>query len=408
MTARTTSATHGLLAALRHGDWLDRRRLLGYAVILGAFEIAVALFWVFASHGNLDPTGKPLGTDFISFWAASRLALGGTPELAYDPAAHAAIEALPFGGATIGYFSFFYPPIFLVICLPLALLPYAVALGMWIAVTAGAFALAVRRLLPRLAPVELLAGATFPAILINAGHGQNGFLSAALFAGGFLVLDRRPLLAGLLLGCLVFKPQLAILVPFALAFSGRWTALAGAAIAALGLAAASWLMLGSESWTAFVSSLLLAQATLSDSLVEPGKMVTVCAAARLLHLPSAAAFGLQLLFSGAMVAVLLRFGRQLDGVMLSALTVTATFLATPFAFDYDLMLLAIPLAVLFQRGREGAFLPYEKLALFCGFVLPLAARPLGLGLSLPVAPLVTLMLLVAIVRRVRSETASAA
>lgn len=385
--------TARFVQALRSAPWLQRSRLLGYAAILGAFELGLLLVFVLGGRGNLDPTGKPLGTDFVSFWSASRLALEGTPTLAYDPAAHAAVQSAVVAGAEIGYFGFFYPPVFLLICLPLALAPYGVALVAWLLTTGAAYLGAIRHLLPRLQPLELLACATFPAILLNIGHGQNGFLSAALFGLGFVLLDRRPLLAGALLGCLVFKPQLAVILPFALAFSQRWPAFAAMAASAVLLCLASWLVFGSETWTTFFSGLFLAQQTLSEGFVDPGKMISLFAAARLLHLPSALALALQVAAALAMLALLLPRARTMSTPLLGAVSVLATLLATPFALDYDLTLLAIPLAVMLRTGRDQGFLPFEKLALLIGFVLPLAARPLALGLGLPVAPLVVATLL---------------
>jgi hypothetical protein len=61
-----------------------------------------------------------------------------------------------------------------------------------------------------------------PAVMINLVSGQNGAFSAAILAGGLMLLDRRPVLAGLLLGLLCYKPQLAVLVQVALVASGRW------------------------------------------------------------------------------------------------------------------------------------------------------------------------------------------
>ncbi|HEV2514372.1 MAG TPA: glycosyltransferase family 87 protein [Devosia sp.] len=402
MVRQAKIVTGRLAQALRTADWLRRPRLLGYAAILGAFELALLLVWVFSAHDNLDLTGKPMGTDFISFWSTSSLALSGTPALAYLPEAHAAVQAAQVGGAAIGYFGFFYPPVFLLVCLPLALLPYGVALTTWLIATGVPYLFAIHRLLPRLGAVEFAACLTFPAILLNAGHGQNGFLSAALFGLGFVLLDRRPWLAGALLGCLVFKPQLAVILPFALAFSGRWPSFWAAAVSAALLTAASWALFGSETWAAFISGLLLAQQTLSDGFVDPGKMVSIFAAARLLHAPPLVALGLQVAAAAVMIVMLARVSRATTGPMLGALSVLATLLATPFALDYDLTLLAIPLAVAFRSGYGKQFLPYEKLVLLLGFALPLAARPLAVGLGIPVAPLVVLALLCLLVARLAS------
>ena len=75
----------------------------------------------------------------------------------------------------------------------------------------------------------LLLALAFPSVLINVGHGQNGFLTAALLGGALVVLDRRPLVAGILLGLLVYKPQYGLMLPIVLAVSGRWRCFAAAA-----------------------------------------------------------------------------------------------------------------------------------------------------------------------------------
>ncbi|WP_029586365.1 glycosyltransferase 87 family protein [Bradyrhizobium sp. URHD0069] len=67
------------------------------------------------------------------------------------------------------------------------------------------------------------------AVFINAVGGQNSTWTAALFGGGLSPLERRPLLAGGLLGLLIYKPQLGLLIPVALA--GRhWRASEGVAV----------------------------------------------------------------------------------------------------------------------------------------------------------------------------------
>lgn len=45
---------------------------------------------------------------------------------------------------------------------------------------------------------------------------QNGFLSAGLFGGALVLLERRPVLAGALFGLLTYKPHLGLLVPIVL------------------------------------------------------------------------------------------------------------------------------------------------------------------------------------------------
>ena len=201
---------------------------------------------------------------------------------------------------------------------------------------------------PRFEAAVLLA---FPAFLVNAGHGQNGFLSAALIGAGALQLERRPIVAGLLFGALVYKPQLALMIPIGLIASRRWTALAAAAAAAAALCAATYLIWGEAVWRGFVDASPLARAALERHLVGDEKMQSVFAAVRLLHGPLALAYGAQGLTALAAAAALFWLQRRdFRGPSEAAALVAATLLASPFLLDYDLTLLAFPLAYLARAG----------------------------------------------------------
>lgn len=373
-------------AILRDADWLDRDRGRAYARILFVFSFAGALIWIALAHGGVDRAGKPLGTDFVSFWTASQLALEGRAAQAWDVAAHWDAQKALFG-AGVGYSAFFYPPPFLLICLPLAALPYFGSLVVWLAATGYAYWRVVRALAgPRIDALALLA---FPAVLVNAGHGQNGFLSAALIGAGALLLDRRPLVAGLCFGALVYKPHLALMIPIGLIAARRWTTLAAAAAAAAGLAAASWLAWGEAAWRAFFAAAPLARATLERNLVGDEKMQSVFAAVRLLHGGLTLAYGLQALAALAAALALARLAlRGARGEALGVAMVAACLLASPFLLDYDLTLLAIPIAWLAREGLRAGFAPGEKSALALAYALPLFSRALAGAFGLPPAPFV--------------------
>ena len=80
-----------------------------------------------------------------------------------------------------------------------AAVPYAWGLAVWLVASFAAYLATLRAILPR--PETLLVAAAFPAVFINVGHGQNGFLTAALLGGALHWLDRKPWLAGILIGC---------------------------------------------------------------------------------------------------------------------------------------------------------------------------------------------------------------
>jgi len=66
-----------LVAVLRDAAWLTEARARRFTRIWLIISLLMAAAWLALSKGDLDPLGKPLGTDFVSFWIASKMALGG-------------------------------------------------------------------------------------------------------------------------------------------------------------------------------------------------------------------------------------------------------------------------------------------------------------------------------------------
>jgi len=387
-----------LLSFVRDADWLDAKRARAYSLILLLVSTAGFAAWVVMAPHLIDRSGKPLGPDFMSFYAASKLALSGHAAGAWSPVTHQAAEDSIFG-RSLGYWAFFYPPAYLLLCWPLALLPYGVALLTWLGGTTAAFVVLLRQWAKGVPWVVLLA---FPALWLNLGNGQNAALFSAVMAGGCLWLPRRPILAGLVFGLLVTKPQLAIALPVLLAVSGRWKALAATGLSAAGLSAIAWLAVGTSGYLAFLQNGALAAATLDQGLVSPDKMQSAFAALRLLGAPSSVALCVQ---AGVALVVLgsaawIAWRHKPEASALCALTVTATLPLSPFLLDYDLMLLAIPLGWLAISGRRNGFRPWEKTAILVVFVWPLFARAVAANLHLPLTPLLLLGFYAIIIRRV--------
>ena len=382
--------------ALRDCDWLHRDRAIAYSRIVFGLTLVGGIAWIALSSGGLDREGEPIGTDFVGFWTASRLALDGRPDLAYDVAAHWAAQKAVFG-AKLGYTGFFYPPPTLLVCLPLALAPYFCSLAVWLASTGYAFFRVARGFLPGLDPVTFLA---FPGVFITAAHGQNGFLSAALIGGGLLVIDRRPVLAGLLFGAMAYKPHLAVMLPFALTLARRWTTLAMAALAATALCVLSLLAFGAPAWRGFFADSSLARAALENDLIGNEKMQSVFAAVRLLHGSLGLAWGFQAAAAlGAACALFNLQRRAFRSPGEAPAIVCCGLLATPFLLDYDLTLIAIPLAWLLREGRRSGFLPFEKALMAFAFMLPLISRLAAGMLGLSLAPITIAALLFLSIRR---------
>lgn len=395
-----------VIAAIRRADWLTPERGRVYSLmVVAAFAIMAA--WVVWKL-TAAPTQDGLGGDFLSFYAASKLALSGHAADAWRPGLHAAAEARAVPGNS-GYMAFFYPPPYLLVCWPLGFLPYGWALLAWVTATTAAAIGALRLLFGKAIPVIVLLA--FPAVWINLGCGQNGALTLAILAAGFGLLDRRPIAAGLLLGLMVIKPQLAIALPFILGFSARWKAFLATGFSAFALCGLAYLAVGSEGYAAFFQNSAFARAALDQGKVDPALMQSLFAGLRVLGAPLTAAYGAQVLLSTVVLGtagyVALRY--RPDGPALGALAVAATVLATPFLLDYDLLILALPLGWLVATGTQKGFRDWEKSALLAVFLLPLATRKLAQLAHLPIAPLVLLALLVFAVRRIASaETAAIA
>jgi len=396
----TTQATAASwIAAGRATAWL---RILA---AVSALSFAALLIATRAGVGP-DPWGRPLGADFVSFWTAARLALAGMADAAWNPALHGAAQHAWFGtelGFAPDYYAFFYPPPFLLICLPFGLLPYPVALAAWLWLTTSLFYAAIRALLGPGVPSLLLILA-FPALTLNAEHGQNGALFAALLAAAARWLDRRPGWAGVCLGLLCCKPQLALLVLPALLASCRWRALTVTLLGGAALCLGSWAILGGGAWLGFLRDTALAERAIADGWVGFGKMVSPFAALRLLDAPIAAAATIQGACSLAALASVVTFcRRKRDGAAEIAAISAGACLATPFLLDYDLTILAIPLAIVASRRETTR---QERCVLCAAYLLPLLARPLAMQAGIPMAPFVVAALFMVVARPVRAAVRS--
>jgi hypothetical protein len=350
--------------------------------------LAFLLFLALTAHGVNDYTGRPLGTDFSSFYAAGRLVqLGADP---YDPASVHTMQRAMFGDTT-PYYSFAYPPFFLLPAWLLARLPYLLALALWqlstFALYLWAMALLKRRFAPALPDrVFYLCAAGFTAVFVNVTHGQNGFLTAALFAAAIASLGVRPWLAGLCFGLAAYKPQLGLLVPFALAAGGHWRSFAAAALTLVVLAGACTLLFGAQIWPEFLAGAGQSrQVILEAGRVGYDKMVSIFAWLRLWHLPLWAAYAGQAIAAVLVIVLTIRLWRTGDPRLQGAGLCLGALLVTPFALDYDLMIIAPAILLLAAYDIERRRIPFGATLLFVLWLMPLFARGLANAMVLPLA-----------------------
>jgi len=440
---------HAFVEALRTGAWLTRERvrLVALAVLAAS---AVGLGWlVLTSDGLNDVRGRPLGTDFANVYAAGTYVLEGRPALPFDSPSQHAREKEIFGAGT-PFYGWHYPPFFLFVAAPLALMPYPLALAVWQGVTFALYLWAIWAIIGFIAPLKregrvaegdpggrnvalgaparraalaglppagegtgvggdrlwLLLAAAYPAVFVNLGHGHNGFLTAALLGGALVQLDRRPWLAGLLFGLLAYKPQFGMMIPLVLAVTGRWRPFAAAAATVAALVAAATLAFGTEVWPAFLEGARFTRLV----VLEAGntgwhKIQSVFAWVRMWGGSVPLAYGVQAAVTVAVAGALAWLWRsKADFALKAAALAIAALLATPYSLDYDLMVLAPAIAFLAAYGLTHGFRPFEASALAILWLAPLAARSLAQLTLIPLGTPAMLLVFGLILRRAMAES----
>jgi len=389
-----------LINVLRDAAWLDRGRVAAWGAGLLILETALLAYLTLWQTGFLFKVEVPTSIDFVSFYAAGKLVLAGTPALAYDRPTHYLAQQL----ATVPggqYQFFFYPPVFLLLCAGLASLPYIVAYALFEAVTLALFLGVIRRVLQAKDWTWLPAVLAFPAIFWNLGEGQNAFLTAALFGGFTLLIDRRPTLAGLLLGMMCYKPHFGMLAPFALIAGRRWRAFLAASVTTVLLVGLSILLFGWETWAAYFRAFSVSDAVYASGRVDFEGMITPFGAFRLLGFQPGTSYVGQavvaLLMAGLTVVVWRRSRRP---ALRNASLLAATLLSVPLALVYDQLLLLVAIAWLVRDARETGFMPWEKILLLGCYAASLLIWIVGRAWQIPIGPFISAVVLSLCLRRI--------
>jgi hypothetical protein len=393
-----------MLSVLSQAPWLHRSRIIGWCTILLLSELLALAFLTAWTHGVVAPISPPTTTDFASFYAAGKLALAGTPALAYDQTAHHAME-MAVTAPGIEYQFFFYPPVYLLLCTPLALLPYLAAFILFQTATLMLWLFVARRILYTRGWTWCIPVVAYPAIFWTIGLGQNAMLTAALLGAVTLLIDTRPRTAGLLLALLCYKPHLALLAPIALAAGGHWRAFAAAALGVATIMAFSAAIFGLEPWHAYLGELAGARAVYETGRIDIAGYVTPFGAARLIGLAPATAYALQFVATATVATIVAWIWRRdADPAHRGAALAAGILLSVPLALLYDLMLAEVAILWLVRAATRASFLPWEKLLLAFCFLVPLVCRYVGGGLGIPLAPLAPIALLaLTIARSVRAR-----
>ena len=347
----------------------------------------LAHWWIF------DENGLGIPTDFVNVWSAGRLVLDGHPALAYDWDIQKQVQVGVLGQSYDGNFAWHYPPPFLFVAAVLAHFPYGVAFFGWAAISLVPYLAVMRAIVGR--NFGLLLALAFPVVFTNALVGQNGFLTASLIGGALYLMPARPVLSGICLGLLSYKPQYGLLFPIALIAAAQWKVFFTAGTVAILMASLSWLAFGTESWQAFFHWMpMFSQAFLTEGRAPWGKMQSIFALVRYFGGTEQLAWVFQWIMSGAVAGLLALMwrSRSVSYPLKAASLAAGALLITPYLFLYDLMVLAIAVAFLVRVGLDQGFARHELPALGLVAVLlmifPLLGAPTGFGATLIVTSLI--------------------
>ena len=338
-------------------------------IFLALYIALVSLVWDFSTLRTLS--GLPLAADFANYWSAAKLTLSGHPTLAYNINELHEVQQQVFGTHHYYGCGWYYPPIFLLMVLPLGLMPYLLSFSIWIGLTLILYMTVLYRISPH--PILLPLMVPFPGIYQNFIFGQNGYLSGFFLGGGLLLLDRSPLVASILFGLLSFKPHFFMLVLLALIFGRYWKVLIGTVMTAIALSLISLLVLGPGVWIAYVNVMAIPMNLLEMGAAAWSIMPTFFAATL------SAGFGVKAAYLVQGVAMLIAtigvawvWMRHANLALRGSVLTLGLLLFTPYGFIYDLALLALPLCWLWEEGRLRGRLPGELILLSCGWLMPFA------------------------------------
>jgi len=246
----------------------------------------------------------------------------------------------------------------------------------------------VREFAPEARRGLVLLGITGFALMM-AESTQNGFLTSAAVLYTLAYMRRRPMLAGCALALLTMKPQLGFLIPLLALLDRNWALLRWATLFTALLVGGSVLLYGADSWRAFFTQVIPYQNFVMHHWIGPflNMMPGTFGSLRTLGASAGSALAAQAAVSVIALLALLRLVWIVrDPLERAFALLVATFLVTPYSFDYDMGALSVAAACLALRagghGERGAMLLYGVIA-----ILPAIVPLLG-DAHLPLSPLI--------------------
>jgi Glycosyltransferase family 87 len=292
--------------------------------------------------------------DFDGFYIAAQRVWLGDIDQAYQFLKLAEMQRQANPGARI-FLPWAYPPQFALVVAPLAFLPVGLAYLAFTATTLGFYLLTLRSIARSY--FALLLVLLFPTLANTVAIGQNGFLTGGLMGVACMAFSNRQIVAGLALGSMVIKPHLAVALAGYTLLTRRWIValVAGAVVLASSLAAT--VLLGPGIWSAFLGGVREYGIFLEKGVGPLHRMISpyaVLRSAGLLSWAALAAQGTVAILSVAAIMFAIRCGFASRSTL--GFVAMVSVLISPYAFDYDLPVLGVGLALLLpeivQFGSE--------------------------------------------------------
>jgi hypothetical protein len=370
-----------------------------FLTLLGSFPVMLMFATDFHGlHGAFMDSGHIWGRDFVNVWTGGRLVLEGRPDAIYSFQEYLAYQQQHVGPIKPHYYS--YPPSSFFLVAPFGLMPYFVALFVWLAGSLALFLWAARPYVKEVPNFPLFLAAVTPAATVNVWAGHYGFLVGALWLACFARIQRQPGRAGIFAALLTIKPHLGLLIPPILLARRAWRTIVVAAVGAAAMVAVSGFLFGFDLWYEYVTRMSRFQASLLHDkgsfflAMMPGTFTSV---RYTMQTSDLVAWIPHIAVTAAALFLCWRAERKGAGLHdLAFVAATGTFLILPYAFNYDMTVVSLGFAlILFRQWDELG--PWERAALIGGFLSPQLTF-IGKLVAFPVAPVILLAALYAQVR----------
>ena len=318
-------------------------RLAAYTVAAGLTLNAAIALTALITHPHIN-------SDFLAFWSFPRFAAANPVADIYNAQKLQAFQQTLYPGFH-SFYPYLYPPTLLLVTWWLKIFSFRAAQIIWTVAGLAAFLASAKTFFPqKWSPIlAMLAG---PAALITGATGETAFFTSALLLAGFGNLPKRKILAGICFGLLTLKPQLGVLIPFALVARGEWRTITAAALTAAALIAASCLAFPGQLWLVWAHTLPAYQSAYFAAVKSLNLNIIVTPAANLIVLGAtpSIAWLVQTAFTLAIaVTTLVTFRRARNPKLAIAALFTGAFLAVPHAYAYDTITLTAALALIFEQ-----------------------------------------------------------